>query len=143
MIKSLLSIYQKNKHIITYLVFGVLTTAVDFVSYIILANTFSINENIANILSQVIAIIFAFVTNKLFVFEDKNLKLKHLLTQFTKFASLRLVTLVLNSAMFFVMVDLCSINDLISKIVIAVIVIILNYIFSKLIVFKKAKQKEE
>ena len=143
MINPLLSLYKKNKHIIVYLIFGVLTTAVDFVSYIILTKSCGIDENVSNIISQIIAIIFAFVTNKIFVFEDKDVTPKALFSQFAKFTSLRLVTLFLNSGMFFVMTELMHINDIISKVIISIIVIILNYIFSKLIVFKKTKQKEE
>ncbi|MBE6718525.1 MAG: GtrA family protein [Ruminococcaceae bacterium] len=140
MIDLFTALYKKHKTIIIYIIFGVLTTAVDFVSYIILTKSFGIDENISNVISQILAIIFAFVTNKIFVFEDKDLKPKALLTQFAKFTSLRLVTLLLNSGMFFVMTESMHVNDIITKVLVSVIVIILNYIFSKLIVFKKTNK---
>ncbi len=137
MIKRAKELFFKYKEMISYLFFGVLTTAVDFVSYYLLTRLFSLEQNVANILSQIVAIIFAYITNKLFVFEDKSMDIKSLLSQFATFASLRTVTLVLNSGMFFVMGNLMNINDIITKVVVSVVVIILNYIFSKLIVFRK------
>ena len=138
-IKDLLIIY---KEIISYLFFGVLTTAVDFVSYYILTRFLNSDEGFSNVLAQFLAILFAYVTNKLFVFEDKTNNFKSLLIQFGKFFSLRLVTLVLNSVMFIVMIDKLGINDIVTKVIVSVIVIILNYVFSKLIVFK-GKEKQQ
>lgn len=124
------------KEIIVYTIFGVLATAVDFGSYILMTRVFKLDEHFSNILAQFLAIIFAFFTNKLFVFNDKELKWKTLSVQFGKFVSLRLITLALNSVLFSFMVEKFNTNDLLSKIVVAVIVVILNYIFSKLIIFK-------
>jgi putative flippase GtrA len=125
------------KEIIVYTIFGVLATAVDFGSYILMTRVFKLDEHFSNILAQFLAIIFAFFTNKLFVFNDKELKWKTLSVQFGKFVSLRLITLALNSVLFSFMVEKFNTNDLLSKIVVAVIVVILNYIFSKLIIFKR------
>ena len=137
MINRIKEIYIQYREAISYLFFGVLTTAVDFITDIVLTRFFSVGEGLANVIAQIVAILFAFFTNKLFVFEDRSMKLQALAVQFFKFASLRLVTLILNSAMFFVMIDVLQINDIITKVIVSVIVIILNYIFSKLIVFKK------
>lgn len=139
MIEKAKELYLRHREMISYLFFGALTTAVDFVSYYALTRFLSVGENLANILSQIIAIIFAFFTNKLYVFEDKKTDVRSLLSQFVSFASLRCVTLVLNSLLFTVMLDYLKINDIVTKVIISVIVIILNYIFSKLIVFKKKK----
>ena len=130
-------LFYKYKEMISYLFFGVLTTAVDFVAYYALTRFLAVGEGAANVLSQIIAIIFAFFTNKLFVFEDKKTDIKTLLSQFVAFGSLRAVTLLLNSVLFIIMLDKLKMNDIITKIIISVIVIILNYVFSKLIVFKK------
>ena len=132
----------KYKEVISYLFFGVLTTAVDFVSYYILTRVFRLDEGVSNVLAQFFAILFAYVTNKLFVFEDKTNDFKSLIIQFGKFFSLRLVTLVLNSVMFIIMIDKLGINDIVTKVIVSVIVIILNYVFSKLIVFK-GKEKQQ
>ena len=140
MIEKIKELYAKHKEIIVYVIFGVLTTAVDFATYILLTRLFSMNEDASNVIAQIVAIIFAFFTNKLYVFNDKSMKLRVVLSQFAKFASVRLVTLVLNSGLFFVM-NKMGINDIITKAVVSVIVIILNYIFSKLIVFRKKADK--
>ncbi|MBQ7968767.1 MAG: GtrA family protein [Clostridia bacterium] len=130
---------ERVREIIVYGIFGVLATVVDFGSYIIMTRLFSIDEHLSNVLAQFLAIIFAFFTNKLFVFKDKDLKWKTLSVQLVKFVSLRLVTLALNSILFSFMVEKFHINDILSKIVVAVVVVILNYIFSKLIIFKHKK----
>ena len=140
MIEKIKELYAKHKEIIVYVIFGVLTTAVDFATYILLTRLFSMNEDASNVIAQIVAIIFAFFTNKLYVFNDKSMKMRDVLSQFAKFASVRLVTLVLNSGLFFVM-NKMGINDIITKAVVSVIVIILNYIFSKLIVFRKKADK--
>lgn len=142
MIKTMKDLLIKNKEVISYLFFGVLTTAVDFVSYFALTRFLHLNEEFSNVLAQFIAILFAYVTNKLFVFKDKTNNFKSLIVQFGKFFSLRLVTLVLNSVMFIIMIDKLGINDIITKVIVSVIVIILNYVFSKLIVFK-GKEKQQ
>ena len=137
MIKKTKDLLITYKEVISYLFFGVLTTAVDFVSYYILTRFLHLEEGFSNVLAQFLAILFAYVTNKLFVFEDKTNNFKSLLIQFGKFFSLRLVTLVLNSVMFIVMIDKLGINDIVTKVIVSVIVIILNYVFSKLIDFRK------
>ena len=142
MIKTIKELLIKYKEIISYLFFGVLTTAVDFVSYYTLTRFLHLEEGFSNVLAQFIAILFAYITNKLFVFEDKTNDFKSLIIQFGKFFSLRLVTLVLNSVMFIVMIDKLRVNDIVTKVIVSVIVIILNYVFSKLIVFK-GKEKQQ
>ena len=142
MIQKTRDLLIKYKEVISYLFFGVLTTAVDFVSYYILTRFLSLDEGFSNVLAQFLAIIFAYVTNKLFVFEDKTNTIKSLIIQFGKFFSLRLVTLVLNTVLFVIMIDKMGINDIVTKAIVSVIVIILNYVFSKLIIFK-AKEKQQ
>ena len=131
------SICTKQREIITYVIFGVLATIVDFGSYLIMTRILHLDEHFSNIFSQFIAIIFAFFTNKIFVFNDKSCDIKSYIIQFVKFVSLRIVTLAINSVLFSLMVELLHINDILTKVLVAVIVVILNYIFSKLIVFKK------
>ncbi len=142
MTKTIKELLIKYKEVISYLFFGVLTTVVDFVSYFLLTRFLHLGEGFSNVLAQFIAILFAYVTNKLFVFEDKSSDFKKLIIQFGKFFSLRLVTLVINSVMFVIMVDKLGINDIVTKAIVVVIVIILNYVFSKLIVFK-GKEKQQ
>lgn len=128
---------KKYRELIVYFVFGVLTTLVDFLSYYALANLLGVEANLSNAMSQVIAIVFAFITNKAFVFEDKKKKLKDVVLQFAKFFSMRLISLFLNSGLFWVMVGVLHINDYLTKALVSVIVVVLNYIFSKVFIFKK------
>ena len=138
--KKIISLYKKYEEIVNYLVVGVLTTVVSLVSYYICVLTIldpnkALELQIANIISWICAVLFAFVTNKIFVFKSKS---KNLLKEFTSFVGARVLTLIIDMLIMFVMVTTMGINDKISKIVVQVVVTILNYIFSKLFVFKKS-----
>ena len=134
-------LYKKYRELIIYGVFGVLATVVDFGSYLILTRLLNADEHFSNVAAQIIAMIFAFFTNKFYVFGDKDCKAKHVLIQFLEFISLRIVTIIINSAMFSFMIEMFNLNDILTKTFVAVVVIILNYVFSKLIVFKKKEDK--
>lgn len=127
------------REIIAYLIVGVLTTIVSLVSYYLVTVTFldpnnPIELQIANIISWILAVAFAYFTNRKYVFESKE---PNKLKEATKFVASRLVTLGLDMLTMFIMVSLLAINDKLSKLVSQVIVIIGNYLISKLIVFKK------
>ncbi|MEF2619907.1 MAG: GtrA family protein [Clostridia bacterium] len=137
-IKSLIKKFC-TKEFIFYLIFGVLTTIVSLSVYYFCVLTF-LNPNnafqlqIANILSWILAVAFAYVTNRKFVFESKDPnKLKELI----KFVTARLLTLFLDMLVMFILVTLLHFNDKISKLISQVIITISNYIFSKIFVFKK------
>lgn len=136
----MINIYKKNKEIINYLIFGVLTTVVSFVVYFIFAKVFKIDEVISNVISWFFSVLFAFVTNKLYVFESKETGKKTLLKEIISFYLARLFTgVVCDLGVFALMVKTFKINDVLSKLVTQVIVIILNYVLSKLFVFKQNK----
>ena len=131
--------YKKYKEIINYLIVGVLTTVVSLVSYYIIVSTVlnpnnAIELQIANIFSWICAVAFAYVTNRIFVFESKN---PNKLKELTSFVGARLLTLGMDMFIMFLMVTLLHINDKIAKLVVQVVVTIANYVFSKLLVFKK------
>lgn len=130
--------YLKYKEIINYLIFGVLTTVVSFVVYFIFAKVFKIDEVISNVISWFFSVLFAFITNKLYVFESKETGKKTLLKEIISFYLARLFTgVVCDLGVFALMVKTFKINDVLSKLVTQVIVIVLNYVLSKLIVFRK------
>lgn len=134
----MINIYKKNKEIINYLIFGVLTTVVSFVVYFIFAKVFKIDSVISNGISWFFSVLFAFITNKLYVFESKEMGKKTLLKEVISFYLARLFTgVVCDLGVFALMVKVFKINDVLSKLVIQVIVTILNYVFSKLIIFNK------
>lgn len=136
----MINIYKKNKEIINYLIFGVLTTLVSFIIYFIFAKVFKIDEVISNGISWFFSVLFAFITNKLYVFESKEMGKKTLLKEVISFYLARLFTgVVCDLAIFALMVKVFKINDILSKLVVQVIVIVLNYILSKLFVFKRNK----
>ena len=127
-----------NKETIIYIVFGVLTTVVDFVSFGVLYYTFNMDKLIANTLAWVLAVAFAYITNKLFVFESKSFNPAKLLKEITSFVSSRVITLLLTNV-FLVFAEILDINMIFAKAIISVAVIILNYVFSKLFVFTDNK----
>ena len=131
-------LYKKYKEIINYLIFGGLTTLVSIGTYAIFTKIFNIDYLVSNVLSWVIAVLFAFITNKLFVFESKSKDKKLISKEITNFFFFRIVSLVLEMVIMYVFVDLLAINDLITKIFAQIIVILANYIFSKVFVFKKS-----
>ncbi len=135
-VKKALDLYFKYKEVINYLIVGGLTTLVSIGSYAIY-RFFIPNYVTCTILSWVTAVLFAYVTNRIFVFESKEAKV---FIEFIKFIACRLFTLGSELLTMWILVDLLSINDLIAKIVVQVIVVVLNYILSKLLVFKKNKK---
>lgn len=139
--KKLFFIYKKYEEIINYLVIGILTTIVSLLTYYLCVVTFlnpkvAIELQIANIISWVISVAFAYITNRIFVFKSKS---KKILNEIWKFVSSRIVTLLLDMIMMYLLVTCISFNDKISKILVQVVIIVLNYAFSKLFVFNKNK----
>lgn len=136
-------LYVKYKEIINYLIFGVLTTVVNILSYAIFAKIFHIDEVVSNVIAQIISILFAYVTNKIYVFESKTTNIKDILRELISFFGCRIFTAVLDTALFAFMVKKIGINDLIAKCVTQVIVIVLNYLFSKILIFRKKDKGEK
>ncbi|MDR0591034.1 MAG: GtrA family protein [Candidatus Nomurabacteria bacterium] len=137
MIKKSLELYRKHQMIIRYLVFGGLATIVSIGSYFIFAKVCHIEEVTSNILSWVCAVLFAYVTNKVFVFESKKSEVKEVIKEMSTFFGMRLVSGLFEIAMFALLVKVFLLNDLVIKVILQFIIVILNYIFSKLVIFKK------
>lgn len=134
LIKKLLTIYYKYKEPILYLVFGGLTTLVNIITYFICYNIASLSNVISTIIAWLLSVIFAFITNKIYVFESKS---KSIIVELASFFICRLGTGILDLGIMYFTVDILNWNALLMKIVSNIIVIILNYIFSKLVIFKK------
>lgn len=136
--EKIIELYKKYKEIIVYLVFGGLSTIVNFVSYFIFARIIGIDEVISSGLSWLCAVIFAYLTNKIFVFNSKTTTTKELIKEAITFVSCRVLSgIFCDVGTFAIMVKVLKINDIIAKIITQVMVVIVNYIFSKLIIFKK------
>ena len=137
--KKFKTLYLNHKEILSYLIVGILTTIVSLATYYFCVLTF-LNPNIpielqlANIISWIIAVTFAYITNRIFVFNSKN---KNILLEFATFSSSRIISLIIDISIMFLMVSLMGINDKIAKIVVQIVVTIANYLLSKFFVFKK------
>ena len=134
MIKKL---YQKYSDMIPYLIFGVLTTLVNIASYWLLAHPLGLPTVPSTVIAWVLAVLFAYVTNRKWVFHSKAVTRQEIIREGISFYLCRLGTGVLDWLGMYVMVDVLHWNDLIVKIAVNIVVIVLNYVASKLIVFRK------
>ena len=130
-------LFKKYKGIINYLIFGVLTTLINVVIYSLGYDVLGIPNLVSTALAWVVAVAFAFVTNKLFVFESRSWRGTEALKEAVNFVACRLSTGAIELVFMFLFVDLLAFSGTVMKLVCNVIVIILNYVLSKLIVFKK------
>ena len=133
-IKELL---KKYKFIILYGIFGVLTTIINIVTYALCYDMFNISNVVSNIIAWILSVLFAFITNKIWVFESKCFDFKIFIKELWNFIVCRLATGALDLGIMYVGVDLLKGPALILKIASNIIVIILNYVMSKLFVFKR------
>ena len=131
------SIYKKffNKEVVLYLVFGVLTTLVDTIVFYICNYILNIHYVIATCLAWIFAVLFAYITNKFFVFSDIKNK-QNIFKEMFCFFSLRLVSLLLSIIFMVLMVNVLHLHELLSKILVNFLVVISNYFFSKIFIFK-------
>lgn len=135
----------KNKAVregIAYLIFGVLTTVIDYVISNVLFYTLKMGSVQAQTIGWGAAVLFAFVTNKWWVFESHTLAPAKVWREFVSFVLCRVATFVFNLAAIVVMVDWMGIEFFISKLVISVVVVVLNYVFSKILIFADKKDKK-
>ncbi len=142
MIKKIWNLYKKYEEIINYLIVGGLTTVVSLAAYYGSVLTFldpnnAVQLQIANIFSWVLAVAFAYVTNRIFVFKSKE---QNIVKECSAFVGSRIMTLLMDMFVMFLLVTVLHFNDKISKIIAQVFVVIGNYIISKVFVFKKKKQ---
>ena len=136
---------KKSNHVmregIAYLIFGVLTTAVDYIISNVLFYLTDMPTIPAQTIAWVAAVLFAFVTNKWWVFESHTLIPSEVWREFVSFVACRVATFIFNLAALFIMVDLLEMEFFICKLLISVVVVILNYVFSKILIFTKKDKK--
>ena len=133
---------EKYKAVISYLFFGGCATLINIGTYIICFDMFNIGNMTSNVIAWVTAVIFAFFTNKLWVFESKSFDGKVFFWEMFSFFGCRLLTLVVDLAIMYVGVDVMHWNEILFKVIANIVVIILNYVASKLIIFKKKDTME-
>lgn len=128
-----ISWYNKYREVLSYLFFGACTTLINIFTFWIL-RMFLVPLLISNIIAWILSVLFAFVTNKLFVFESKN---TNIWKEGISFFGFRIFSLGIDMGILYALVELLSCNEIFSKIMANIVVIIANYIFSKLFIFKK------
>lgn len=137
MIQKIRILLEKYREIISYLFFGVLTTLVNFVVYLPVYNILGMSASVSNMIAWVAAVVFAYFVNKIFVFRSLDWSRKTVIPELIKFVSARLLSGVLETGILLVTVDILGWNGNIWKFVTQILVVISNYVFSKLIVFRK------
>ena len=134
------NLITKYSDVIVYVIFGVLTTLVNFLVYFPLYNWLQFSATFSNILAWIVAVIFAFLTNKPFVFKSHDWSSNTLIPELTKFVGCRIGTGLLETAAIWLLVDVLLLNGNWVKLAINIFVVLLNYVSSKLLVFKNNKK---
>lgn len=135
--KKLRALFEKYYDIISYLFFGVLTTVVNYIVYLPCYNILGLSAAVSNVIAWVAAVAFAYLTNKPFVFKSHDWSAATVIPELTKFVGCRVGSGLLETGIIFVTVDLLRWNGNVMKLATSVLVVILNYVGSKLLVFKK------
>lgn len=129
-----------SREVILYIIFGVLTTLVNWGAFYVLNGLCKMNDNLANIIAIVLAVLFAYFTNKDWVFHSEAKNFKERLAEFGKFMAGRAFTMILEFGLDALLFR-TAIPKMITKVVITIIVVILNYFLSKFFAFSKKKNK--
>ena len=137
MIKKIWSLAEKYWDILAYLVFGVLTTVVNYVVYLPCYNILGFSAVISNAVAWVVAVAFAYLTNKPFVFKSNDWSMKTVIPELTKFVGCRIGSGLAETLILLLAVDIMGWNGNLWKLLTNVLVVVLNYIGSKLLVFRK------
>ena len=137
MIEKIKAFIVKHYDILAYLFFGVLTTAVNYIVYLPCYNILHFSATISNVIAWVFAVVFAYLTNKPLVFRSHDWSAQTVIPEFTKFVGGRIASGVMETAIIFLTVDLLRWDGNIMKLVTSVLVVIMNYITSKFIAFRK------
>lgn len=137
MLQKLWHLVEKHWDIVSYLFFGILTTVVNYLVYLPVYNLLHLSASVSNAIAWVVAVAFAYLTNKPFVFKSHDWSRQTVIPELSKFVSCRLASGVMETVILLITVDLLHWNGNIWKLVTSVLVVVLNYIASKLLVFKK------
>lgn len=135
--KKLVELARKYYDILAYLFFGVLTTVVNYLIYLPCYNMLHLSASVSNVIAWIFAVVFAYLTNKPFVFGSHDWSAKTVIPEFGKFVGGRVASGLMETAIIFLTVDLLHWDGNIMKLVTSVLVVILNYITSKFFAFRK------
>lgn len=130
-------LYKKYKEQILYIIFGGFTTVINFFVYLFCTRVISLDELLSSVIGFILSVLFAYVTNRKFVFESKKKGAKNIFFEMCYFYLARLFSGGVDLLIVFLFVTTLHQNDIVVKIISNIIVIVLNFILSKLVVFKK------
>ena len=130
-------LFEKYKDLIPYTVFGILTTLVNIVSYWVFAHLFLLPVMASTVIAWILAVFFAYITNRKWVFHSKAVESKAIIKEMSSFFICRLATGFIDWACMFIFVDLLHLNDIVIKVLANIIVVVLNYLGSKFVIFKR------
>ena len=137
MIQKLRGLVVKYWDIVSYLFFGVLTTAVNYIVYLPVYNLLGLSAAVSNVIAWCFAVAFAYLTNKPFVFTSHDWSAKTVIPELTKFVSCRIASGAAETILLLITVEILGWHGNVWKLITSVLVVVLNYLFSKLIVFIK------
>jgi len=138
MLQKIRALIHKYYDVLAYLFFGVLTTAVNYIVYLPCYNLFGLSASVSNVIAWVAAVAFAYLTNKPFVFKSHDWSWGTVGPELAKFVGCRVGSGVIETGFIFLTVDVLSFNGNVMKLITSVLVVILNYVGSKLLVFRKS-----
>lgn len=131
-------LFHKHYALISYLIFGGLTTLINIVTFVIFQSYLSVNYQFANIIAWFVSVVFAFVTNKLWVFGSKNTHFSGLIREILSFFGFRILSLVIDQLIMTIGVSVLHLDASLVKLFDQIFIVLINYIFSKLFIFKKS-----
>ena len=137
---KLKELFEKYKDLIPYVIFGVLTTLVNYASYWLFAHPLGCGTVVSTVAAWILSVLFAYVTNRRWVFHSTARGAKEIGKEFAAFVAARVSTGLLDTLFMYIFVDVLGWNDMIIKLASNVVVVILNYIFSKFLIFRKKEQ---
>ncbi|MBT2624948.1 GtrA family protein [Bacillus sp. ISL-32] len=124
-----------------YIIMGIFTTAVNISSFYILVEILDTDYKTATVIAWILSVLFAYITNKIYVFQQKTSDMRSLLKEFTAFFSVRLLSLGIDLGMMILLVSQFHTNETLAKILDNVVIVVVNYIASKWLVFKKTTEE--
>ena len=127
----------KKNEIILYIIFGILTTLINIISYALFTRVIMLDTYISNIIAWILSVLFAYLTNRKYVFKIDNNNTSKKIKELFSFYGLRIVSLIIDMFIMYILINLINIDDLISKIITNIFVIVVNYLFSKYLIFNK------
>ena len=130
---------RKYRNLLVYVLFGILTTVVNYLVYLPLYNLCHLSAGLSNIAAWLAAVLFAFFTNKPFVFKSKSWSSETVIPELLRFVGCRAVSGLLETGLLVALVDILGLNGNIVKVVLGILVFALNYIASRWLVFRKKK----